>query len=112
MKLKIVLAVFLLSIPGFSRQSVGTKPAFEAATIKPSMSTDNRVMIMGQPGGRFTVTNATLKMVMAAAYRVRDTRSPAGQVGRARTAGISRAKPRKAVSPSSQGHPIQRFPIL
>jgi len=29
-------------------------------------------MISGSPGGRFTVTNATLKMVVGVAYRVRD----------------------------------------
>jgi uncharacterized protein (TIGR03435 family) len=68
----IVLIATLVSIPSFSRQSDAAKPAFEVASIKPSTSADNRVMIGGSPGGHFTVTNATLKMIMGAAYRVRD----------------------------------------
>jgi uncharacterized protein (TIGR03435 family) len=67
-----IVLVVVTAIPIFSQQTAGTKPAFEVATIKPSTSADNRIMIMGQPGGRFTVTNATLKMVMGVAYRVRD----------------------------------------
>jgi uncharacterized protein (TIGR03435 family) len=70
--LSTVLAVGGIAIPLFSQQSAGTKPAFEVATVKPSGSSDNRIAIMGEPGGRFRVTNATLKMVMAVAYRVRD----------------------------------------
>ena len=67
-----VLAVGGIAIPLFPQQSAGTKPSFEVATVKPSGSSDNRISIMGEPGGRFKVTNATLKMVMAVAYRVRD----------------------------------------
>jgi uncharacterized protein (TIGR03435 family) len=67
-----VLAVVVLVIPIFSQQSGGPGPAFEVATVKPSKAGDNRIAIMAQPGGRFRVTNATLKMVMAVAYRVRD----------------------------------------
>jgi uncharacterized protein (TIGR03435 family) len=70
--LLIGLVVVVTAIPFFSQQPAGTKPSFEVATVKPGASNDNRFMIMGQPGGRFTVTNATLKMVMTVAYRVRD----------------------------------------
>ena len=67
-----VLTVCGITIPTFSQQPDGAKPSFEVATVKPSASNDNRIAIMGEPGGRFRVTNATLKMVMAVAYRVRD----------------------------------------
>src|SRR5689334_3670323 len=61
-----------IAIPILSQQPNSPKPSFEVATVKPSASNDNRISIMGEPGGRFRVTNATLKMVMGVAYRVRD----------------------------------------
>src|SRR6267143_175419 len=64
----VVLAVFGM----LSQGAAQTKPSFEVATVKPSASVDNRIAIMGQPGGRFVATNATLKMLMGVAYRVRD----------------------------------------
>jgi uncharacterized protein (TIGR03435 family) len=64
----VVLAVFEMLSLGAAQ----TKPSFEVATVKPSASGGDRVAIMGQPGGRIVVTNATFKMVMAMAYRVRD----------------------------------------
>jgi uncharacterized protein (TIGR03435 family) len=67
-----LLTVGGIAIPIFSQQADGTKPSFEVATVKPSGSSDNRISIMAEPGGRFRVTNATLRMVMAVAYRVRD----------------------------------------
>jgi uncharacterized protein (TIGR03435 family) len=67
-----VLAVGGIAVPIFSQQTAGSRLSFEVATVKPSGATDNRIAIMGEPGGRFRVTNATLKMVMAVAYRVRD----------------------------------------
>src|SRR3989442_10680142 len=66
MNLQKTLLFFLLAMQS------GTKPSFEVATIKPSASGDNRIAILGQPGGRFVANNATLKMLMGAAWRVRD----------------------------------------
>jgi len=54
------------------QQPGATRPSFEVATVKPSASTDNRIAILGQPGGRFVATNATLKMLIGTAWRVRD----------------------------------------
>ena len=45
---------------------------FEVASIKPNASGDNRVMIGIQPGGRFTATGVTLKMLISQAYDVRE----------------------------------------
>src|SRR5690349_686839 len=70
--LLIALGVGVITMPILAQRSAGTKPAFEVASVKPSTSADNRTMISGQPGGRFTVTNATLKMIVGVAYRVRN----------------------------------------
>ncbi len=70
--LLIALGIMVLAIPVLSQGPGGTKPSFEVATVKPNASGDNRVAILGQPGGRMVVTNATLKMLMGVAYRVRD----------------------------------------
>ena len=45
---------------------------FEVASIKPNKSNDGRVMIGVQPGGRFTATNVTLKMLIRNAYQLQD----------------------------------------
>ena len=66
------LSKVLLFIALFFQQPAGTKPSFEVATIKPSTSGDNRIAILAQPGGRFVATNASLKMLMGTAWRVRD----------------------------------------
>src|SRR5437588_3226492 len=62
------LALFAMLLQGAAQ----TKPSFEVATVKPSASGDNRIAILTQPGGRFVASNATLKMLMGVAYRVRD----------------------------------------
>ena len=43
-------------------------PTFEVASIKPNKSGDGRVLIGFQPGGRFTATGITLRMLIAIAY--------------------------------------------
>src|SRR6185503_5897604 len=45
---------------------------FEVATIKPNAANDNRISIGVQPGGRFTATGITLKLMIGQAYNVRD----------------------------------------
>ena len=69
---RLVCLVVLALFGTLSQGAAQTKPSFEVATVKPSASGDNRVAIVGQPGGRIVVTNATFKMVMGMAYRVRD----------------------------------------
>src|SRR5207249_11251078 len=71
----------LLFIALFFQQPAGTKPSFEVATIKPSTSGDNRIAILAQPGGRFVATNASLKMLMGTAWRVRDFQISGGPNG-------------------------------
>src|SRR4051794_30239391 len=47
-------------------------PAFEVASVKPNNSGDGRVMFANQPGGRFTATNVTLKLLIRNAYQLQD----------------------------------------
>jgi uncharacterized protein (TIGR03435 family) len=52
-------------------QGGNARPSFEVASIKPNNSGINRIGI-GAPGGTFTATNATLRLLMRFAYRVQD----------------------------------------
>jgi uncharacterized protein (TIGR03435 family) len=59
-------------------QDIGTPPAFEVASIKPS---DEKVRVIGiftYPGGRITATNYTLKMLIHEAYDVEDYKISGG----------------------------------
>jgi uncharacterized protein (TIGR03435 family) len=47
-------------------------PAFEVASIKPHKSGDQASSIMVQPGGRYTATNATLRLLVRTAYGAHD----------------------------------------
>jgi uncharacterized protein (TIGR03435 family) len=47
-------------------------PAFEVASVKPNKSGDGRVLLGVQPGGRFTATNVTLRMLIRNAYQLQD----------------------------------------
>jgi uncharacterized protein (TIGR03435 family) len=45
---------------------------FEVASVKPNKSGDGRVMLGMAPGGRFTATNVTLRMLIRNAYQLQD----------------------------------------
>ncbi|MBI4906421.1 MAG: TIGR03435 family protein [Acidobacteria bacterium] len=45
---------------------------FDVASIKPNASNDNRVMIRVEPGGNFSASGVTLKMLIGQAFGVRD----------------------------------------
>ena len=53
-------------------QTSAAGPAFEVASIKPNNSGDGRVMLGIQPGGRFTATNVTLRLLIRNAYQLQD----------------------------------------
>ena len=48
------------------------RPTFEVASIKATPPGTDVIAMMGQPGGRFVATNATLAMMIGFAYRLRD----------------------------------------
>src|SRR5688572_11362816 len=45
---------------------------FEVASVKPNTAGENRVMIGNQPGGRYTATNAGLRLLIRTAYQLQD----------------------------------------
>ncbi len=62
----------LLAAPYAGIGQVTRKLEFEVASVKPSLATGPGTSMRGLPGGRYSVTNATLKMIMIAAFGVRD----------------------------------------
>ena len=63
------LALLLWSAVSGQAQAPQT---FEVVSIKPSNAVDERTSSMVQPGGRYTATNVTLKMLVKTAYGVHD----------------------------------------
>jgi uncharacterized protein (TIGR03435 family) len=53
-------------------QTPAGAPTFEVASVKPNTSGDGRVQVQNQPGGRFTATNVTLRMLIRQAYQLQD----------------------------------------
>jgi uncharacterized protein (TIGR03435 family) len=48
------------------------QPQFEVASIKPNKSSDGRVSISVQPGGRFMATNVPVRMLIRNAYQLQE----------------------------------------
>jgi uncharacterized protein (TIGR03435 family) len=53
-------------------QAPAANPSFEVASVKPNKSGTQQVMLGLQPGGRFTATNAPLRMLIRNAYQLQD----------------------------------------
>jgi uncharacterized protein (TIGR03435 family) len=53
-------------------QESASVPSFEVASVKPSPAGDNAPSVGLKPGGHYTVANASLKMLLVAAYGIRD----------------------------------------
>jgi uncharacterized protein (TIGR03435 family) len=63
----------MLVLTGFvNAQSPAARPQFEVASIKPNTSGNNMVMVRPPVGGRFTATNARLRMLIGLAYNKQD----------------------------------------
>jgi bla regulator protein blaR1 len=56
----------------FPPRAIFGQPAFEVASVKPNKSGDNSISMRRQPGGRVTVTNAPLRMLITFAYDLRE----------------------------------------
>jgi len=54
-----------------SAQTPAPRPEFEVASVKPNTSGNNLINIRPPAGGRFTATNARLKMLIGIAYNVK-----------------------------------------
>src|SRR5215471_12712845 len=60
-------------------QGAATSPsAFEVASVKPNKSATGRNSMDRAPGGGFTATNVTLRMLLKAAYSIHDYELPGG----------------------------------
>jgi bla regulator protein BlaR1 len=69
----VVLAISpLRAVSGSRLQAPAAGPTFEVASVKPNKSNDGRVFFQNQPGGRFTATNVTLRMLIRQAYQLQD----------------------------------------
>jgi uncharacterized protein (TIGR03435 family) len=60
-----------LILPGSLRSYTAPQATFNAVSIKPDKSGDNRVMLRPEPGGRFLATNATVEMLLNTAYQLK-----------------------------------------
>jgi uncharacterized protein (TIGR03435 family) len=71
-----ILALLPLDIPfahAQSRAAGASNPTFEVASIKPNKSGEVRTTMLGmQPGGRFSVTNLSLRSLIRMAYQIQD----------------------------------------
>jgi uncharacterized protein (TIGR03435 family) len=56
-----------------AQPSGGARRSFEVASVKQNTANDNRVLIMQQPGGRFTTTGVPLRLIIRNAFRVQDS---------------------------------------
>ena len=87
----VVVSTFITgmsNVPRLQAQAApggAANPVFEVVSIKPNKSGDGRILIGFQPGGRFTATGITLRMLIGIAYgtpsRFRTSASSAGRAG-------------------------------
>jgi len=68
---RLAASVALVFTGVVSAQSPSPRPEFEVASIKPNTAGNNMIMIRPPVGGRFTATNARLKMLIGIAYNVK-----------------------------------------
>jgi uncharacterized protein (TIGR03435 family) len=68
--LAIALALGLVPRIHAQAPAADLSATFEVASVKANKSGDNRTMIGGQPGGRFTVTNAALRQIIQISYQI------------------------------------------
>ena len=62
--------LFICSIPVFS-QAPSTPPAFEVADVKVNKSGEVRMAVDFQAGGRLTMRNVPMRVLIVMAYHVR-----------------------------------------
>jgi uncharacterized protein (TIGR03435 family) len=62
----------LLVLVSIGSGQTALRPEFEVASVKPNTSGNNLINIRPRAGGRFTATNARLKMLIGIAYSVKN----------------------------------------
>ena len=63
------LLLIIVGITAVAAQD-SANPSFEVASVKPNKSGDGRVMMGFQPGGRYSATGITVRMLINQAYRI------------------------------------------
>jgi uncharacterized protein (TIGR03435 family) len=81
-----VVLAFVVSSPRPLSGQANQAPTFEVVSVKPSNAVDDRTASFVQPGGRYTATNVTLRMLVKTAYGVHDDQVVGGPdwIGRER----------------------------
>ena len=71
--------IFVVAVGLMATLSAQTPdPTFEVASVKPNKSGEQKSASFVQPGGRYTATNVTLRMLLRSAYGVHDTQIVGG----------------------------------
>src|SRR4051794_21514531 len=68
MNVRTVGVIVTMMVSVIAAQAPRPAPAFEVVSVKPNKSGDNRISIGMQPGGRFTASGITLRMLIGIAY--------------------------------------------
>ena len=76
--LLLTVALGLFALPILSQNGNVPRPVFEVASIKPAAPVVTRISISIQPGGRLLAEGFSLKMLVARAYNVPDSRISGG----------------------------------
>ena len=89
----LLLATLLIGPFDFA-QGTQSAPKFDVTSVKPNAGGQEYVKFDPQPGGRLSITNASLRMVMGWAYGVQDTQLAGGPdwVGSARFDFLAKAE--------------------
>ena len=64
------IAATMFAVHAQAPPSTTPRITFEVASVKPNTSGEPRVMIRSEPGGRFTATNVTLRVLIRNAYGI------------------------------------------
>jgi uncharacterized protein (TIGR03435 family) len=73
----VVLRVLALTLLGACILSAQATPAFEVASVRENRSVSGRTFMDGS-GGRYTVTNATLRVLILNAFQLQDAQLVGG----------------------------------
>jgi hypothetical protein len=68
--LRTALSTLALLLPGLGQAQA--PQTFEVVSVKRSNSADDRTASVVQPGGRYSATNVTMRMLVKTAYGVHD----------------------------------------
>jgi|GEM_PF-4131850 len=77
----LILCAWTLAAATLAAQTADS-PAFEVVSVKRNVSGDQRSSSIVQPGGRYSATNMTLRMLVKTAYGVHDDQIVGGQWAR------------------------------